>query len=156
MLQHKHKTGDAKYLSATFVEFQTQNDAQIALQTLSHHQPQHMTPRFIGISPKEVVWSALNLSWWQRVVRKFLIKGAIAALVVFWSIPAAIVGAISNVSYLTKILPFLSFINELPDVITGIIAGLLPSAALVLLMSLVPIICRCKALLHRYLMLDFF
>lgn len=154
-LQHKHKTGDAKYLSATFVEFQTQNDAQIALQTLSHHQPQHMTPRFIGISPKEVVWSALNLSWWQRVVRKFVIKGGIAALVVFWSIPAAIVGAISNISYLTKILPFLSFINELPDVITGIIAGLLPSAALVLLMSLVPIICRCKALLHGYLMSDF-
>jgi len=155
-LQHKHKTGDAKHLSATFVEFQTQNDAQIALQTLSHHQPQHMTPRFIGISPKEVVWSALNLSWWQRVVRKFLIKGGIAALVIFWSIPAAIVGTISNVTYLTKILPFLSFINELPDVITGIIAGLLPSAALVLLMSLVPIICRCKALLYGYLILDFF
>lgn len=143
-LQQKHKTGDAKYLSAVWVEFQTQSDAQIALQTLSHHQPQHMTPRHIGISPKEVVWSALDLSWWQRIVRKFLIKGGIAALVVFWSIPAAIVGTISNVTYLTKILPFLSFINKLPNVITGIIAGLLPSAALVLLMSLVPIICRCK------------
>lgn len=142
-MQQKHKDGDAKYLSAVFIEFKSQSDAQVALQTLSHHQPLHMTPRFIGISPKEVVWSALNLSWWQRIVRKFLVKGGIAALVVFWSLPAAIVGAISNISYLTKLLPFLGFIDKLPEVIRGIIAGLLPSAALVLLMSLVPVICRC-------------
>lgn len=142
-LQLQHKHGEAKQLSAVFIEFQLQSDAQIALQTLSHHQPLHMTPRFIGISPKEIVWSTLNLSWWQRVVRRFLVKGTIIALVIFWSIPAAIVGTISNISYLTSILPFLSFINDLPEVITGIIAGLLPSSALVLLMSVVPILCRC-------------
>lgn len=142
VLQEEHKSGQAKQLSAVFIEFESQSDAQIALQTLSHHQPLHMTPRFIGISPKEVVWSALNISWWQRIMRKFAIKGGIAALIIFWSIPAAIVGLISNISYLTKLAPFLKFIDDLPDVIKGIIAGLLPSAALALLMSLVPIICR--------------
>ncbi|KAI9924321.1 hypothetical protein MW887_007271 [Aspergillus wentii] len=143
--QIKHQNRDVKLLSAVFIEFESQSDAQIALQTLSHHQPLHMTPRFIGISPKEVVWGALNLSWWQRIVRKFLVKGGIAALVIFWSIPAAIVGTISNITYLTSILPFLSFIDKLPEAIKGTIAGLLPSAALVLLMSLVPIICRVLA-----------
>lgn len=142
-LQQKHKDGEMKYLSAVFIEFETQNDAQVALQTLSHHQPMHMTPRYIGISPQEVVWSALNLSWWQRVVRKFAIKGGIAALIIFWSIPAAAVGLISNITYLTKTLPFLGFIDKLPSEIKGVISGLLPSFALVLLMSLVPIICRC-------------
>ncbi|PKY08638.1 DUF221 domain protein [Aspergillus campestris IBT 28561] len=141
-LQQKHKDGEVKYLSAVFIEFETQNDAQVALQTLSHHQPMHMTPRYIGISPQEVVWSALNLSWWQRVVRKFAVKGGIAALIVFWSVPAAAVGLISNITYLTKTLPFLGFIDKLPDEIKGVISGLLPSGALVLLMSLVPIICR--------------
>lgn len=143
-LQQKHRDGEAKYLSAVFVEFQTQTDAQIALQTLSHHQPLHMTPRFIGIAPSEVVWSALNLSWWQRIVRKFAVKGGITALIIFWSFPAAIVGTISNVSYLTSVVPFLRFIDHLPEVLKGVIAGLLPSAALVLLMSFVPIICRSK------------
>lgn len=142
VLQEKHKSGQAKQLSAVFIEFESQSDAQIALQTLSHHQPLHMTPRFIGISPKEVVWSALNISWWQRIMRKFAVKGGITALIIFWSVPAAIVGLISNISYLTKLVPFLKFIDDLPDVIKGIIAGLLPSAALALLMSLVPIICR--------------
>ncbi|KAE8354584.1 DUF221 domain protein [Aspergillus coremiiformis] len=141
-LQQKYKDGEAKYLSAVFIEFNTQSDAQIALQTLSHHQPLHMTPRFIGISPREVVWSALNLSWWQRIVRKFLVQGGIAALVIFWSIPSALVGTISNITYLSDMVPFLHWIDKLPETIKGVIAGLLPSAALVLLMSLVPIICR--------------
>ncbi|KAJ5566703.1 uncharacterized protein N7459_010085 [Penicillium hispanicum] len=141
-LQRKHQDGEAKQLSAIFVEFTSQSDAQIALQTLSHHQPFHMTPRFIGVSPGEVVWSALNLSWWQRIIRKFAVQGGLAALVIFWSFPAAIVGTISNITYLCKMISFLKFILDLPDLIKGAIEGLLPSAALVALMSLVPIICR--------------
>ncbi|KAL4988882.1 hypothetical protein BDW68DRAFT_83347 [Aspergillus falconensis] len=144
-LQKKHQNGEGRLLSAIFVEFNSQSDAQIALQTLSHHQPLHMTPRFSGISPDEVVWSALNLSWWQRIVRRFLVQGGIAAMIIFWSIPSAFVGTISNISYLTSEIPFLRFIDDLPEVIKGVIAGLLPAAALVLLMSLVPIICRFSA-----------
>ncbi|RAH85473.1 DUF221-domain-containing protein [Aspergillus japonicus CBS 114.51] len=144
-LQKKHRNGEMKNLSAVFIEFHTQNDAQIALQTLSHHQPLHMTPRFIGISPNEVVWSALNLSWWQRIGRRFLVQGGLAALVIFWSIPSALVGTLSNISSLTDLVPFLGFLNDLPDVIIGLISGLLPSAALSMLMSLVPVICRACA-----------
>lgn len=141
-LQKKHQNGEARLLSAIFIEFNSQSDAQMALQTLSHHQPLHMAPRFSGISPDEVVWSALNLSWWQRIARRFLVQGGIAAMIIFWSIPSALVGAISNITYLTSEVPFLGFIDKLPEVIKGVIAGLLPAAALALLMSLVPIICR--------------
>lgn len=143
-LQQKHRDGDVKYLTAVFVEFKTQSDAQVALQTLSHHQPMHMTPRYIGIAPREVIWSSLNLSWWQRIVRMFVVQGGIAALIIFWSIPAAIVGTISNVTYLANVVPFLGWLADLPAFIEGLITGLLPSAALILLMSLVPPICRRK------------
>lgn len=144
-LQQKHLRGEAKLLSAVFIEFNSRNAAQIALQTVSHHQPLHMTPRFTGIAPKEVLWSSLNLSWWQRVIRKFMIRGGIAALIIFWSFPSALVGTISNITYLADLVPFLGWLNDLPEVIKGIISGLLPSAALVLLMSLVPIICRSRS-----------
>ncbi|KAJ5626491.1 hypothetical protein N7528_003918 [Penicillium herquei] len=141
-LQRKHQEGDAKQLSALFIEFESQAHAQTAYQTLSHHQPYHMTPRFIGISPDEVVWSALNLNWKQRVIRRFAVQGFIAAMVIFWSFPAAIVGTISNITYLCNLITPLKFILDLPSLIKGAIEGLLPSAALALLMSLVPIICR--------------
>lgn len=143
-LQQKHRDGHGKYLTAVFVEFKTQSDAQVALQTLSHHQPMHMTPRYSGIAPREVIWSSLNLSWWQKIVRLFAVKGGIAALIIFWSVPAAIVGTISNVTYLANLIPFLGWLAHLPGFIEGIITGLLPSAALILLMSLVPPICRRK------------
>jgi hypothetical protein len=40
--------------------------------------------------------------------------------------------------------PFLSFINDIPSVILGVVTGLLPSILLSVLMALVPIVCRCK------------
>ncbi|KMU78278.1 hypothetical protein CISG_06431 [Coccidioides immitis RMSCC 3703] len=134
-LQQRHREGQVKPVSAVFIEFGTQMEAQIAFQTLSHHHPLQMTPRFIGISPDQY-------SWWQRIIRKFLIQGFIAVLVIFWSIPSAFVGSISNITYLTNLLPFLKFINDLPGIVKGAISGVLPTVALAILMSLAPIILR--------------
>lgn len=140
-IQEKHRAADAKLVSAVFIEFYTQSDAQIAFQTLAHHQPLHMAPRFIGVGPNEVLWHALNLNWWERVVRRFSIQAFIAVMVIFWSVPSAAVGTISNISYLTDLMPFLSFINEVP-IVLALVSGLLPAAALSLLMALVPITLR--------------
>ncbi|WEW61369.1 hypothetical protein PRK78_006859 [Emydomyces testavorans] len=141
-LQERHRAGEVKPVSAVFIEFSTQMEAQIAFQTLSHHHPFQMTPRFIGISPNQVVWPALQYSWWQRIVRKFLIQGFIAVLIIFWSVPSAFIGSISNITYLTNLLPFLKFINGLPTIVKGAISGALPTVALAMLMSLAPIILR--------------
>ncbi|EEH06417.1 DUF221 domain-containing protein [Histoplasma capsulatum G186AR] len=141
-LQKKHRDGGAKPIPAVFIEFDSQASAQTAYQMLSHHQPFQMTPRYIGITPQQIIWPALQYSWWSRIVRKFLAQAAITALIIFWSIPSAFVGMISNVAYLSNLLPFLSFINKLPQVIQGVISGLLPAVGLALLMSLVPVLLR--------------
>jgi hypothetical protein len=65
-------------------------------------------------------------------------------MILFWAIPVAIVGLISNVNYLTDKVHFLRFINDIPPVVLGVITGLLPSVLLSVLMSLVPVVCRCK------------
>jgi len=41
--------------------------------------------------------------------------------------------------------PFLSFINDIPSQILGVVTGLLPSVMLAILMALVPIVCRLMA-----------
>ncbi|PGH10641.1 hypothetical protein AJ79_05355 [Helicocarpus griseus UAMH5409] len=144
-LQKKHREGDAKPIPAVFIEFDTQAAAQTAFQMLSHHQPFQMTPRYIGVTPQQIAWPTLQYSWWARIVRKFLVQGAVTALIIFWSIPSAFVGMISNIAYLSNLLPFLGFINKLPQVIQGVISGILPAAALALLMALVPVILRFMA-----------
>lgn len=137
--EFKKKRGNP--ISAVFIEFDTQANAQSAYQTLAHHRANHMVADIVGVRPQEIIWSSLRLRWWERIVRRFLVQSAIAAMVVFWSIPAAIVGIISNVKYLSSFF-FLTWINDLPSVVLGLVSGLLPAVALSALMALVPYIMR--------------
>lgn len=141
-LKSLHRKGRGRRIPAVFVEFDTQANAQAAYQTLAHHRANHMAPDIVGIRPQEIVWSSLKLHWWERIIRRFAIQAGIAAMVVFWSLPAAFIGTISQIKFLTHTIPFLGWINKLPSLVLGLISGLLPAVALSLLMSLVPIIMR--------------
>ncbi|KAF2162622.1 hypothetical protein M409DRAFT_68935 [Zasmidium cellare ATCC 36951] len=143
--QAKHRGLQTKKLNSVFVEFETTALAQAAYQSLTHHQILQMAPRFIGMTPEEVNWGNLRIKWWERVIREIVVIAAIVALIVFWSLPVAVVGAISNINYLTCILPWLDFINHIPKVILGVVTGLLPTILLAVLMSLLPIILRFAA-----------
>ncbi|KAF4807907.1 hypotheticall protein [Colletotrichum siamense] len=134
--------GEGRRLPAAFVEFSSQADAERACQTLAHNRPLHMSPRHIGMKPDEIVWSSLRMQWFERIVRGFLMRTAIATAIIFWSVPSAFVGVISNIKFLAETFPFLSWIVQLPDAVTGIISGLLPALALSFLMAIVPWILR--------------
>lgn len=142
--QDAYREGKYKKINSVFVEFTNQADAESAYQVLAHHQALQMTPKYIGVTPGEIVWSALRVSWWQRVIRRFAVIGFISALIIFWAIPVAVVGIISNIDYLKNIF-FLQWIGLIPPTILGFVQGLLPSVLLSVLMSLVPIIMRCKS-----------
>ncbi|KZL83144.1 duf221 domain-containing protein [Colletotrichum incanum] len=134
--------GEGRRLPAAFVEFSSQADAERAYQTLAHNRPLHMSPRYIGIRPDEVVWSSVRMRWLERILRGFMMRAIITAAIVFWSFPSAIVGTISNIKFLAKLFPFLRWIAELPGPVTGIISGLLPALALSFLMAIVPWLLR--------------
>lgn len=140
--QTTYKSGQFKKIPAVFIEFRSQAEAETAFQVLAHHQSLQMSPRYIGITPQDVVWKSLAIPWWQKVIRRYAVLAFVTALVIFWAIPVAVVGVISNVSYLEATFPWLGFLNSVPQVIMGVITGLLPSVALSILMSLVPVIMR--------------
>lgn len=104
-----------------------------------------MSPRYIGVNPKELVWKSLKISWWQRVIRRIAVLAFVTALIIFWAIPVAFVGLISNINYLKDTYAWLHWLNAIPSVIMGVVTGLLPAVALSILMSLVPIIMRVVA-----------
>lgn len=140
--QDAYLAGKFDQIGGVFIEFKRQSDAQDAFQTLSHHQALHMSPRYIGIQPSEIVWKSLKMSWWQRVIRTYAVYAFISVLIIFWAIPVAFVGLISNISYLEEEYSWLSWLTAIPDSIMGVISGLLPSVMLAILMSLVPVIMR--------------
>lgn len=136
--QDIYRAGKAAPLNAVFVEFHNQTDAQAAYQMVAHHQPLHMSPRVVGLQPGEVIWKNLGITWKTRTIRNILSIGIVVVTIIFWSIPVAVVGSISNVNFLATKVPFLSFILDIPKVILGVITGLLPSVALAVLMALLP------------------
>lgn len=146
---------DSDTWPVVFVEFDTQEAAQAAHQVVAHHQPLHMAPRLLGIRSDDIVWSSLRMNWLERIVRRFLILALIMAAVVFWSIPSAFVGLISNIQSLVKLLPFLSWLGNLPGPIKGFLTGFVPAMALTFFMTLVPSILRCK-FLRSFLSIFFF
>jgi len=146
--QERHRTGQAKKLRAVFVEFTNLREAQAAYQSLTHHHVLTMAPRFTGMHPSDIIWSNLTIRGWERYIRFALSTAFVVALIVFWSIPVAVVGVISNINYLVGPegkLPWLNWILDMPHVILGVITGLLPVILLAVLMALLPIILRLAA-----------
>jgi hypothetical protein len=150
--QAKYRAGGYKKIPGVFVEFRTQADAEGAAQILAHHQGFHMADKYVGIRPGEIIWKSLAIPWWQKAVRRYAVLAFITAMILFWAIPVAFVGIVSNVNYLVTI-SWLSWLNKIPSVIMGVVTGLLPSVLLAVLMSLVPIVMRCKSLLSKRLSL---
>ncbi|KAK6364230.1 uncharacterized protein PV06_02523 [Exophiala oligosperma] len=130
---------------AAFIEFSNQSAAHHAYQTIGTGSLNKFNPRYIGVQPDEVVWKNLSVSNASRKTKLLLATAVIWVMIIFWAIPVAFVGALSNINYLTNKVHFLSFINDIPKVILGLVTGLLPTILLAVLMALVPIFCALLA-----------
>ncbi|CAL9729560.1 phosphate metabolism protein 7 [Monosporozyma unispora] len=130
---------NTKRLPAVFLIFANQSDAQKCFQSVTAILGRFtFGKKFIGVAPEDINWSNLNLTSWQRYIKYVGANTFMVAMMIFWAIPVAVVGCISNVNFLTTKVPFLRFINNLPTFLLGLITGLLPTIALAILMSFVP------------------
>ncbi|KFA80386.1 hypothetical protein S40288_09852 [Stachybotrys chartarum IBT 40288] len=144
-LEHRSKSTPQ---SACFIEFENVQAAHDAFyQAVSKGKGMKskvkMTPAEFGVEPGN----------WKNIIKKpttiqainLISTGFIAFLCIWWSIPVAAIGAISNINQLANTVGFLSFLNSIPQVVMGFITGLLPVLLLSILMKLVPVICMLLA-----------
>lgn len=141
--QERHES-DGGGSAAVFVEFKTHADAQQAAQQVISPGILELTPRYLGVAPKEVVWNNLFLSPERRISQEGVATALVLALIVFWSLPSGLVGLLSNISYLADNLDWLAWLNTLPDPVMGVLSGLLPPMISSLLNNYVPNIFRCN------------
>lgn len=133
--------------SACFIEFQSVKAAHDAVVQCSQggmakglKSKVNMTPAEVGVVPENVIWKAIIKKPATVKLISTLSTAFVWLLCIFWAIPVAVIGAISNIDKLTQIVPFLSFINDIPSVVRGVVTGLLPVILLAVLMALVPIV----------------
>ena len=138
------KANPEKYavINSAFIQFNEQIAAHMAVQSVVASIPLAMIPRYNDVKPANIVWSNLKLTYYEKRIRELLMLAATMALIVFWSIPVAVVGVLSNLTYLTEKLTFLCFIYDLPSTVLGLLTGLLPTVLLAVLMALLPIVLR--------------
>lgn len=132
---------------ALFVEYADQYAAQRAYRGKSksripiptdielHHS------RLIGVVPKEVHWRNLAMPQAERLSKKSIANIIVVLIIIFWSIPTAIVGSISNINYLSSF-QWLHWLQDLPNPVIGLLEGFLPPLLTSLLASYVPILFR--------------
>lgn len=128
--------------SSAFILFNTQIAAHMAAKAQAHHEPYRMTNKYVEAHPGDIVWANMNMNPYERKIRTVIGWAITIALIIFWAIPVAFVGIISNIKGLADNVPFLGWLNNIPGVVVGIIQGILPTVMLSVLNMLLPIFLR--------------
>ncbi|PTB70712.1 DUF221-domain-containing protein, partial [Trichoderma citrinoviride] len=127
-------------MNSAFIQFNHQVAAHMACQSIIHHVPRQMAPRVNEISPRDVIWSNMALSWWQEWVRTGAVTLMVLAMIFLWAIPVAWTAALGQLDQLIQQTSWLGFLRDnkaLENAAKGV-AGVLPAAVLALLLFLVP------------------
>ncbi|KAH3662195.1 hypothetical protein OGAPHI_005443 [Ogataea philodendri] len=124
-------------LSKVFVQFNQVSSAYLARQILLTGSPGNMTCSSIEIDPDNIIWQ--NLVDSDQPIPKTIWNAAMffvsILIIICWVVPVAFVGSISQLPYLTALIPTISWLNGLPEFITAFIAGILPTIVLTFLTS---------------------
>lgn len=128
--------------SSAFILFNTQIAAHMAAKAVAHHEPYRMANKYVEAHPDDVVWANMNMNPYERKIRTAIGWAITIGLIIFWTIPVAFVGVVSNVKGLANDVPWLGWLNSIPSVVVGIIQGILPTVLLAVLNMLLPIFLR--------------
>ncbi|KAI5208824.1 hypothetical protein AUEXF2481DRAFT_6520 [Aureobasidium subglaciale EXF-2481] len=129
------------FMNSAFIQFNHQVAAHMACQSVSHHMPQHMTPRLVEISPNDVLWDNMSMKWWERYLRSGLVFAAVVGMLFLWAPVVVVSGFLSTLDTLETI-SWLSWISKLPPKAVDLVQGVLPPIFLSIVLALVPVILR--------------
>ncbi|KAI1817822.1 DUF221-domain-containing protein [Poronia punctata] len=129
-------------MRSAFIQFNHQVAAHMACQSVIHHVPRHMAPRTVEISPNDVIWDNMAISWWSEWIRTAITIGVVFGMIILWAFPVGFTGSISQIDGLIQTFPWLGGLAKNPTVrqVTSAVAGVLPAILLALLLWLVPVV----------------
>lgn len=127
---------------AAFILFENPVVAHTVCQLSMGARPGQMMAHLICKGVSDVFTQNLNQTELCFQLRRSLVLGAVMILTVLWIIPISFTGCMSQLSYLSDLLPITSLLNSLPAPVQGMIQGILPPVLLSAIMKLFPVILR--------------
>lgn len=120
---------------SAFIQFNTQKAAQLACQSVADTSPSHMKRRIIEISPGDINWDSLNITWRQRYTRIIGFLVLYLLLLVLFGLISFFTGILSKASTLSDSTSWLRWIQSLPSWLVSFIQGTLPPVIQVIVLS---------------------
>ncbi|KAI4088489.1 MAG: hypothetical protein L6R37_008195 [Teloschistes peruensis] len=125
-------------MRSALILFNTIQSAQVASHTLLLDRPRQISSKYIGTAGHDIVWDAISTTWWNAQLRSLATNTLVVILCIGLTLPVALTGVLSQLTYLTKVLPWLAPINQLPAFIIGSLQGFLPQGLLTICLALLP------------------
>lgn len=136
-------SGTLRKFNTVFIQFNTQQGAYTAHQCLLSRKQGFMDKTIVEVNPRDIKWS--NLTKGNEVVallERYIVAVICIVLMVLYVVPVSLIGLISQIPLLTKLLPFLNWIYNLPEEARECISSILPSLMLSVLTDFTMIIFR--------------
>jgi hypothetical protein len=119
---------------SAFIQFGSQKAAHLACQSVADTGPRFMTKRTVELSPADINWASLNLTWGKRYLRLIYFLLLFILLVFLFGIISFATGIISQTSTLGGA-HWLDWIQTLPSWLKSFIQGTLPPVIQVIILS---------------------
>ncbi|KAG2015869.1 DUF221 family protein [Coprinopsis cinerea AmutBmut pab1-1] len=136
---------ERKFLGSAFIRCNLQMGAHILAQCVSYHEPLKMVDKWMDAHPKDIVWNNLDDGALEMKGRYITSWMATVGLIIAWTFPVSFIGTLSNLGELCTDVKWLAWVCDLPDVVRGLIEGVLPPGLLAVLFALLPFILQALA-----------
>ena len=112
-----------KKQNSAFIQFDRQMAAHMACSLVSHNLAGRMSPRFLEVSPHEIIWPNMNMTSLARLIRTFLALVLFVAMLFLWGIPTTVLASISQLGGLRSSVTWLEWLQPWPTWIISLISG---------------------------------
>lgn len=124
-----------------FVRFKSASDAARAAQVTHSALP---LEELTSVPPqaRDIVWSHIHIKPTSRKLRGLGVLLAVSLMVVLWTVPVAIVSAMTTLDNLTGVFPFVQPILDFDPTLADLLQGYLPTLVLYMFIMMVPYLLR--------------
>lgn len=126
-----------------FIVFKKVGYAHIFDQILLSDKYSEMSDKVLGINPDDIIWCNLALTSKTWALIRIAVSNFLNVIIIIgWVLPVAFVGFVSQIPIIAKLVPILTGLKSLPDIISRPLTSILPAVTLIFLTEGVPIFFR--------------
>ena len=115
--------GKYKKQNSAFIQFDRQMSAHMACSLVSHNKPGRMSPRYLEVSPHEIIWPNMGITSLGRFLRTCLAFFLFVGMLFIWGLPTAFLGFLSQLGNLRASTSWLHWLQPWPSWVISIISG---------------------------------